>query len=410
MSEIVFEQDGSSITIEGHTSSTIDSTETTGVLEDGQAVEITSTSTATIIEIPTTTVVTQHSNSVSKVTISTGDKGETGDTGATGAAGSDGEDGLAATISVGTTTTGTPGSNASVTNTGSTSAAILDFVIPEGQPGPDAAQDISIDNTYANSITAGYFAPTENYDDVQSFNDRLVEGFVGLSTTSTLGITRPVAKTGHGLSVGQLVRLDGGSESGAGTYVLSQADNETNAQVDGIVTAVADANNFTLGMAGYFLIFSGLTVPATYYLSPTTPGEMTLTKPSTAGQIIKPVMRSIGSTRGQLLIDNPPELVGASIPTGGTTNQIIVKQSGTDYDIGWEELIIGKPTDAYAISNTEDAGTYKYFGFENKDGAWYILRKTVATNIYLYTYGASGYATGWTNRASHSYDTYENTF
>jgi len=101
---------------------------------------------------------------------------------------------------------------------------------------------------------------------------------------------------------------------------------------------------------------------------------------------------------------------GAGLITGGTANQILVKQSGTDYDADWEDLILGKPTDAYAISNTEDAGTYKYFGFENKDGAWYILRKTVATNIYLYTYGASAYATGWTNRASHSYDTYENTF
>ena len=103
---------------------------------------------------------------------------------------------------------------------------------------------------------------------------------------------------------------------------------------------------------------------------------------------------------------------GVGVPSGGTAKQVLVKQSGTDYDIGWEDLIIetGKPTDAYAICNTEDAGTYKYFGFENKDGAWYILRKTVATNIYLYVYGASNYSTGWTNRASHTYASYESTF
>lgn len=103
---------------------------------------------------------------------------------------------------------------------------------------------------------------------------------------------------------------------------------------------------------------------------------------------------------------------GEGVPVGGTSNQILVKQSGTDYDTGWEDLIIdtGKPTDKYAISNIEDAGTYKYFGFEDKDGNWYILRKTVATNIFLYFHGASAYSTGWTNRASHSYDTYENIF
>lgn len=70
----------------------------------------------------------------------------------------------------------------------------------------------------------------------------------------------------------------------------------------------------------------------------------------------------------------------------------------------------GKPTDAYSISNTEDTGTYKYFGFEDKDGNWYILRKTIATNIYLYTAGASDYSTGWTNRASQTYASYATTF
>lgn len=266
MSEIVFEQDGSSVTIEGHTSSTIDTTETTGVLEDGQAIEIGSFSTATTIEIPTTTVVTHHSNSVSKVVISTGDKGDQGEpgVGTPGTPGTDGEDGIAATIAVGTTTTGDPGTNAAVTNSGDTTTAIFNFTIPRGE----------------------------------------------------IGETGP-------------------------------------------------------------------------------PGEIGLTG-------------SVGPTGPP----GPAGTDGAGLITGGTANQILVKQSGTDYDADWEDLIIetGKPTDAYAISNTEDATTYKYFGFENKDGAWYILRKTVATKIFLYKYGSSNYATGWTNRASHTYSSYESTF
>lgn len=61
-----------------------------------------------------------------------GERGPRGETGATGAAGTNGR---AATVSVGSVTTGNPGTNASVTNSGSTSDAILNFVIPRGSTG-----------------------------------------------------------------------------------------------------------------------------------------------------------------------------------------------------------------------------------------------------------------------------------
>jgi hypothetical protein len=63
-------------------------------------------------------------------TIPRGDTGETGATGATGA------QGPAATIAVGTTTTGAAGSSASVTNSGTSSAAVFDFTVPAGATGP----------------------------------------------------------------------------------------------------------------------------------------------------------------------------------------------------------------------------------------------------------------------------------
>lgn len=58
--------------------------------------------------------------------------GPTGPTGPTGPAG--------ATITVGTTTTTEPGTNASVTNVGTPSNAILDFNIPAGATGPIGPQ------------------------------------------------------------------------------------------------------------------------------------------------------------------------------------------------------------------------------------------------------------------------------
>lgn len=61
-----------------------------------------------------------------------GPKGEPGTPGADGAKG---EPGTAATITVGTVTTGAAGSDATVTNAGTTSAAILNFAIPQGAKG-----------------------------------------------------------------------------------------------------------------------------------------------------------------------------------------------------------------------------------------------------------------------------------
>ena len=54
-----------------------------------------------------------------------------------GTDGTDGSDGTAATISIGTTSTGNAGTNASVTNTGTSSAAIFNFTIPRGVDGAD---------------------------------------------------------------------------------------------------------------------------------------------------------------------------------------------------------------------------------------------------------------------------------
>ena len=71
-------------------------------------------------------------------------KGPQGDTGATGATGATG---TAATVNVGSVTTTTYGSPASVTNSGTESAAVLDFVIPQGKPGEATTTmgDLSLD-------------------------------------------------------------------------------------------------------------------------------------------------------------------------------------------------------------------------------------------------------------------------
>lgn len=62
-------------------------------------------------------------------------KGDRGDIGPQGPQGEPGADGAAATVAVGTVTTGEPDTPASVTNSGTQNAAVLDFVIPQGVKG-----------------------------------------------------------------------------------------------------------------------------------------------------------------------------------------------------------------------------------------------------------------------------------
>lgn len=64
-----------------------------------------------------------------------GDQGEKGEKGDTGPQGEPGADGAAATVTVGSVTTGEPDTPASVTNSGTQNAAVLDFVIPKGVKG-----------------------------------------------------------------------------------------------------------------------------------------------------------------------------------------------------------------------------------------------------------------------------------
>ena len=74
--------------------------------------------------------------------------------GATGATGPAGTDGTAATVSVGTVTTGGPGTEAAVTNSGTPQNAVLDFTIPQGAAGTSGAP-VELLSSYSTQPQAG---------------------------------------------------------------------------------------------------------------------------------------------------------------------------------------------------------------------------------------------------------------
>lgn len=77
-----------------------------------------------------------------------GPKGDKGDTGATGAPGA------AATIRIGNVYTGAPGTNVSVSNSGTSTNAVLNFTIPRGNPGADGGVtvDAELSSTSTNPV------------------------------------------------------------------------------------------------------------------------------------------------------------------------------------------------------------------------------------------------------------------
>ena len=70
---------------------------------------------------------------------------------------------------------------------------------------------------------------------------------------------------------------------------------------------------------------------------------------------------------------------------------------------------IKQPTDGYTLAQVDDGVSNTYYGYLNKDGAWYILREDSSSN-YRYTKGGSSFATNWTNRASLTYDYFDAIF
>ncbi len=94
-------------------------------------------------------------------------------------------------------------------------------------------------------------------------------------------------------------------------------------------------------------------------------------------------------------------LFGRVPPSGGTTGQVLTKDTGTDYDFSWQDSSGGST--GYAWQDYEKTATYVYVGYEESGGAWYIYRRTIATNVRMYATGASGYAAAWTARSSQTY-------
>lgn len=118
-----------------------------------------------------------------------------------------------------------------------------------------------------------------------------VTGAANGATGAATSMVYTVAQTGHGFSVGNILKC-----TGANTFANAKADTAANAEVVGVVTTVVDANNFLLTVGGIVTGLSALTPGSAYFLSPSVAGSYTATAPTATGQVIKPVFVAITTT------------------------------------------------------------------------------------------------------------------
>lgn len=68
-----------------------------------------------------------------------------------------------------------------------------------------------------------------------------------------------------------------------------------------------------------------------------------------------------------------------------------------------------QPTDGYRISEIDD-NLITFYGFTNKDGAWFIMKEDTDTGSFRYSRGDSSFPSNWTNRDKLRYDYFNNVF
>ena len=98
-----------------------------------------------------------------------------------------GDTGTAATVAVGTTTTGATGTNAAVSNSGTTSAAVLNFTIPKGDKG-DAAK-VSVGTTTTGAAGTNASVTNSGTTSDAAFNFTIPKGDTGTAATIALAPT-----------------------------------------------------------------------------------------------------------------------------------------------------------------------------------------------------------------------------
>lgn len=191
------------------------------------------------------------------------------------------------------------------------------------------------------------------------------------SALDTPSIYFDVNQNTHGFSVGDVVRL-----SGASTYTKAQADSAANAEVAGVVSAVAGSNDFTLTTGGRIAGLSGLTANTVYFLDPSTAGAVTATEPSTANQVSKPVYIA-DSTTSAIMLPHRGIVVGGKIAVSdladGTDGELIT------WDASGSPTTVAVGTSGHVLTSNGAGAAPTFQAASGGTTATYFFANTTST-------------------------------
>jgi hypothetical protein len=202
-----------------------------------------------------------ESNSYWSLLAAKGDIGPTGASGTDGSDGVDGSDGAAATIAVGTVSTGDAGTEVSVTNSGTSAAAVLDFSIPKGTQGDTGpANTLSIGTVEGGSTAAATITGTAPS---QTLNLTLPKGDQGDAGTNGTNGTDGNDGAAATITIGTVTTLPAGEDATvtnvgtANAAVFDIAIPQGNDGADG--TGTGDVSGPSSVTDGHIAVFDGAT-------------------------------------------------------------------------------------------------------------------------------------------------------
>ena len=184
-----------------------------------------------------------------------------GEQGKHGTDGVNGKDGAAATVAIGTVTTGEPGTTASVTNVGTDTAAVLNITIPRGDKGKDGtgAGDVvaAADNTFtATNTFNGGLKTKSDMQAVGVLPTVLQRGDSNIQTyTLNNSLSRSVVfrDTGDMTGYAKTFIISVSRSGGTGTFSIGSnngigANTPTVYMVDGALPDIADGEVLKIAM------------------------------------------------------------------------------------------------------------------------------------------------------------------
>lgn len=197
-----------------------------------------------------------------------GPRGIQGEQGERGVQGAQGPAGNAATITIGNVTTSAPGTSAQVTNRGTSSAAVLDFVLPKGKDGADGG--VTVDEELSSTSTN----PVQNKAIYNALLNKV--GTDIFSGFALMGATAPIRWMQGSQVVGSLTASNytgtalRATQDGAGNVITETYAKK--ADISGVVKSVngtkPDSNgNVTITVSGG----SNVTVDTTLSATSTNP-------------------------------------------------------------------------------------------------------------------------------------------